>query len=181
VFEEQLLQQRSKIISYIRARVDDPDLSEDVFQDSLLKVLQHAGDLHDAERLVPWFYRIVNNAIADYYRQKGLAARYQPRLALEAELNAEPDERAALCACFQDLLPTLKPEYAALIRRLDLDEAEPKQVAGALGLTRNNLKVRHHRARQALRQRLEETCRMCAEHGCLDCTCQLPAARGASP
>jgi hypothetical protein len=27
-------------------------------------------------------------------------------------------------------------------------------------------------ARQALKQRLEETCRICAVHGCLDCTCQ---------
>ena len=32
--------------------------------------------------------------------------------------------------------------------------------------------VRLHRARKALRLRLEETCRACADHGCLDCTCK---------
>ena len=31
--------------------------------------------------------------------------------------------------------------------------------------------------RQQLRQRLEETCRTCAEHGCLDCTCGRSTAR----
>jgi RNA polymerase sigma-70 factor (ECF subfamily) len=28
-----------------------------------------------------------------------------------------------------------------------------------------------HRARQALRRRLEESCGTCAEHACLDCSC----------
>ena len=44
--------------------------------------------------------------------------------------------------------------------------------ASDLGITPNNLKVRRHRARRALRARLEETCRICAAHGCLDCTCE---------
>lgn len=44
-------------------------------------------------------------------------------------------------------------------------------MAEHLGITRNNLKVRRYRARQQLRERLEETCQACAEQGCLDCTC----------
>jgi RNA polymerase sigma-70 factor (ECF subfamily) len=60
---------------------------------------------------------------------------------------------------------------AALIRQLDLGDASPESVASALGVTPNNLRVRHHRARQQLRERLEQTCRLCARHGCLDCHC----------
>jgi DNA-directed RNA polymerase specialized sigma24 family protein len=77
-----------------------------------------------------------------------------------------------LCECFRELIPTLKPEYAALIERLELAEGDPAEVAGELNISRNNLKVRRHRARQALRERLEQTCRLCAEHACLDCTCK---------
>jgi RNA polymerase sigma-70 factor (ECF subfamily) len=69
------------------------------------------------------------------------------------------------------LIPTLKPEYADLIQRLDLKGEITDEVAAALDLNANNLRVRHHRARQQLRERLEQTCRMCAKHGCLDCTC----------
>lgn len=68
-------------------------------------------------------------------------------------------------------MPTLKPEYAALIEELELTDSDPARVAERLGITLNNLKVRRHRARQALRKRLEETCRTCAEHRCLNCTC----------
>jgi RNA polymerase sigma-70 factor (ECF subfamily) len=72
----------------------------------------------------------------------------------------------------RDLLPTLKPEYAALIDRIELSGEKPETVAGELGITPNNLKVRRHRARAALRTRLVETCRACSRHGCFDCTCR---------
>ena len=81
------------------------------------------------------------------------------------------DDEQVLCACFRELIPALKPDYALLIERLDLANGDSAQVAAELELTPNNLKVRHHRARQALRRRLEESCRLCAKHGCLDCTC----------
>jgi RNA polymerase sigma-70 factor (ECF subfamily) len=31
--------------------------------------------------------------------------------------------------------------------------------------------VRLHRARQALRNNLEQACGVCTKHGCLNCTC----------
>jgi RNA polymerase sigma-70 factor (ECF subfamily) len=69
------------------------------------------------------------------------------------------------------LLPAMNPQYADLIRRLDLNEEAPDTVAASLGITKNNLSVRIHRARQQLKQRLEDNCRVCAKHGCLDCQC----------
>lgn len=41
-----------------------------------------------------------------------------------------------------------------------------------LQLTPNNLTVRLHRARQALRDGLEESCGICSQHGCLNCVCE---------
>jgi RNA polymerase sigma-70 factor (ECF subfamily) len=70
-----------------------------------------------------------------------------------------------------DLIVTLKPEYAEILRRVDLGESRLDSVAAELGITANNATVRLHRARQALRQRLEQMCGVCAHHGCLNCTC----------
>jgi RNA polymerase sigma-70 factor, ECF subfamily len=172
MFEDALIRQQAKLIRYVNSKVGDPDLAEDLFQDSLLKALQNAGDLRDEDRLIPWFYRILNNAVADHYRKREVAGRYLPQLALDSETEPPPAERQALCECFVELIPTLKPEYAAAINRLDLAGDDPARMAAELHISPNNLKVRHHRARQALRQRLEETCRVCAEHSCLDCTCK---------
>ncbi len=169
--ESTLLESRASILRYIRTKVSDPDLAEDVLQDSLLKAFAKAPGLRDEERIVPWFYRIVNNAIIDLYRRRGVASRHVERLAEGTEPTFVPADETAACACLRDVIPTLKPEYAELIEELDLKGGTDAALAERMGITRNNLKVRHHRARTQLRKRLEETCRMCAVHGCLDCTC----------
>lgn len=179
--EETLLAHREKLLNFIRRRVPDPDIAEDVLQDGLLRALQAGGELRDGERLLPWFYRILNNAIVDTYRRRGTEAKYLEAYAENETLlggeSGRPEDEAELCECFRSLLPSLKPEYGELIEKLELSGGDTDQAAQALAerlnISRGNLKVRRHRARQALRQRLEETCRTCAVHGCLDCTCRL--------
>jgi RNA polymerase sigma-70 factor (ECF subfamily) len=170
--EQILLQHQSKLIGFIQKRIPDPDLAQDVLQEGLLKAIRASGELRDEDRLLPWFYQILNHAIIDTYRKQSVEARYLESYARAEELDAFPEDQAELCQCFRALLPSLKPEYAELIERLELQPGTPSQVAQQLNIQPNNLKVRRHRARQALKQRLEETCRTCAVHGCLDCTCQ---------
>jgi RNA polymerase sigma-70 factor (ECF subfamily) len=99
-------------------------------------------------------------------------------MAAEAASESAPDAEieAEICRCFEALLPTMKPEYAALLREVDLNGRRVVDVAAEQGLTANAGTVKLHRARKALRVRLEESCRTCATHGCLDCTCARPQA-----
>lgn len=160
---------RNRLLAYARQKTGDPELAEDVLQESMLKALRSAPKLRDQERLLAWFYRILNNTIIDHFRAQSRKA------ALIAELSVQqPDASldAELCACFVELLPSLKPGEASLIEQLELSGGNPDTIAKRLGVSRSTLKVRRHRARQSLRRRLEETCRVCATHGCLDCTCK---------
>ncbi|HZH03129.1 MAG TPA: sigma factor-like helix-turn-helix DNA-binding protein, partial [Myxococcaceae bacterium] len=70
------------------------------------------------------------------------------------------------------LLPGLKPEYAQMVRQVDLENRPLADVAVELGVTSNNATVRLHRARQALKKQLQRCCGSCAAHGCLDCSCR---------
>ncbi len=170
--ERYYVQNRGRLLAFIRGKVDDETLAEDILQDSLLKALRSGPELEDSEKLVSWLYRIIRNAITDYYRRKGAAQRKAETLALLAdEEEISPGDEAALCGCFEDLLPTLKPEYSELLEAMELGDATVEEMTARLGITANNLKVRRHRARKQLRERLERTCRTCAAHGCLDCTC----------
>jgi RNA polymerase sigma factor (sigma-70 family) len=155
--------------------VSDPDLAEDILQDSLLKALQRAPDLRDHDRLLPWFYQILRNAIIDAYRHQGVERKYTKEISVDEAPAVEMEEMTVLCACFSDLLPTLRPEYRELIQS-ELNEEKHESVARRLGISPSTLKVRRHRARQALRRRLGETCQLCATHGCLDCACQIQQA-----
>ena len=170
--EEQLLQELETFTAFVRGRVGDPHVAADVVQDSLLKAVKSADQLRDEENVVAWFYRILRRTIIDLHRRRAASQRTLDRLEQELSTPPDADEERTVCACVAAIIPTLKPDYAELIRRLDLDEQSAEKVSLALGLNANNLRVRHHRARQQLRERLEQTCRMCATHGCLDCTCQ---------
>lgn len=171
---EELVAMRRQVLAFIRAKVGDPDLAEDILQDSLLKALQSDATLREGDKIVPWFYRIVRNAIIDAYRRSDARTRRADRYALhlESEESLSGDDEEALCECFRVLIPALKDEYREVIEEIDLAGADPDEMARRIGVTRNNLKVRLHRARQRLRAHLEETCRTCARHGCLDCTCR---------
>src|SRR3546814_12915029 len=89
--------------------------------------------------------------------------------ALPADPDAEID--ATVCNCLYRLLPTLKAEYADVIWRADILGEPRDRLAASLGTSLNNVTVRLHRGRKALRMRLEEMCRTCSTHGFLDCRC----------
>lgn len=171
---EALRRERGALLAFIRSRVGDADLAEDLLQDSLLRALEGAANLRDGERVTAWLYGIVRHAITDAYRRRGVRTTAQGALAVEAEIAAEgalaPDDEARLCACVQGLVRTLAPDYARVVEA-DLAGRSADAVAAELGITRTNLKVRRHRAHRQLRERLEQTCRTCAAHGCLDCSC----------
>ena len=91
--------------------------------------------------------------------------------------TSSPEVEAALCHCFEALLPALRPEYSEILRRVDLEGSRPADFAREAGLTANNAMVRLHRARKALRADLQRSCRTCADHGCLDCSCGVRVSR----
>jgi RNA polymerase sigma-70 factor (ECF subfamily) len=88
-------------------------------------------------------------------------------------LAVEPDVETdgTVCACLYKLLPTLKPDYSEVIWRADILGEPRDRIAASLGTTLNNVSVRIHRGRRALKQRLEEMCLTCPVHGFLDCRC----------
>jgi RNA polymerase sigma-70 factor (ECF subfamily) len=169
--EAHLVESRAYLVAYVTSRVGDSDLAEDVVQDSLLKALRSAPDLRHEEKLVPWFRRIVENAISDVYRKRKRKTAALERYRHEREIALRPAEDDALCLCFRALLPTLNGEYRVLIEALELEGRDPDAVAGELGITRNNLNVRRHRARRQLRERLEAMCTACPTHGFHACDC----------
>jgi RNA polymerase sigma-70 factor (ECF subfamily) len=70
------------------------------------------------------------------------------------------------------LAAALKREYAEALQAIDVSGASVKKFAEDRGLSAGNAAVRVFRAREALRKRVTESCGVCAEHGCLDCTCR---------
>jgi RNA polymerase sigma factor (sigma-70 family) len=174
---QRLLENESAFRQFVRRRVGDGVLAEDILQQSLVKAVESSHSLNNEQSALAWFYRILRHAVADYYRSHGAEARRDEALQRELTLSGHHQEppadelQATACACLHGLLPSLHGNYAELIQRIDLDGESQAQVAKELKISRNNLTVRLHRARQSLRASLEDACGICSRHGCLDCNC----------
>ena len=172
-----LLEQESAFRAFLRKRLSDDAVTEDLLQQSLMKAVERYHDLQKSDSAISWFYRILRNALVDYYRSHAADHRkveglHQEMIAAgEDKVPALDEMRPAICTCLGPLLKDMRPAYAHLLERVDIKGESPATVAKDLKLTANNLTVRLHRARQALRASLEQACGICTKHGCLNCTC----------
>ena len=172
----QLLEQRQKFVAFVRKQVSSSADAEDIVQAAFARLVEKADTIDDHESVVAWFYRVLRNAIVDYYRRRATRDRGNEELALELariekEFAYDPAERNSLCQCLWPVLENLKPEYRDALRLVDIEEHSLRELAEASGISENNAAVRVHRARQALRKQVQVTCGTCATHGCVDCRC----------
>src|SRR5579884_281119 len=77
---ETILRERARFHRFLTARVGDDATAEDLLQDSLLRAIEQNRSLRRGESAVPWFYRILRNAVVDHFRKKGSESRRAERL-----------------------------------------------------------------------------------------------------
>jgi RNA polymerase sigma factor (sigma-70 family) len=169
-----LVENHRRFLAFLERRVGSRESAEDILQDAFVRGLDRARTVRNEKSIVAWFYRLLRNALVDHYRRGAAEERalaYVAGTAVEAEPGPDEALHNEVCACVSALVKTLKPEYAAAVQRVDLDGATVTAFASEVGITANNAAVRLHRAHEALRRQLTQSCGTCATHGCLDCDC----------
>jgi RNA polymerase sigma factor (sigma-70 family) len=175
-----LAESHHALLRFLTRRLGSPEEAEEVLSTFYVRSLSRASDIRNLQSLRGWLRRVLETTIADYYRKRAAFRKAEVELD-EARTASRSDTEGSdrtICTCFYKLLPTLKPEYAEVIRRVDLQKKSREKVATSLGTTVNNLTVRLHRARSALRRRLEQTCLTCPIHGFFDCCCDYARRMG---
>ncbi|MGC3996406.1 MAG: sigma-70 family RNA polymerase sigma factor [Anaeromyxobacter sp.] len=167
-----LLEGRRRFLAFLARRLGSEAAAEEVLQGAYVRALESAPATFDEEGAVRWFFRVLRNALIDRARRTDSEQRALSADAAEAPQALDPEWERAVCGCIESALAGVKDDYAILVRRVDLEGASVSDVARQVGVTPNNASVRLHRARRALRERLEGLCGACAAHGCLDCSCR---------
>lgn len=164
-------------LAFIQRRVGDRATAEEILQDAFVRSMDRFDTVR--ETAIGWFYRVLRNAIIDHHRRRAAAERRHEAFAREEQLgDDDPELQRVVCRCVAQLAQTLKPEYAAALRRVEVDGLSVKDYAEEAGISSNNAGVRIFRAREALRKQVARSCGTCATHGCLDCTCDQSRGAG---
>jgi RNA polymerase sigma-70 factor (ECF subfamily) len=169
-----LVANHREFLAFVQKRVGDRATAEEILQDAFVRSMDKFDTVR--ETAVGWFYRVLRNAIIDHHRRNAAAERRNEAYAREPEHDDELER--VVCKCVGQLAETLKPEYAAALRRVEVDGVSVKDYADEAGISSNNAGVRIFRAREALRKQVARSCGTCATHGCIDCTCEQSAGHG---
>jgi RNA polymerase sigma factor (sigma-70 family) len=162
-------ERRAEFLGFVRKRVRSGADAEDLLQQALIRAAEKLDGLRSCDRAEAWFYRILRNTIADHHA--AWATREAKLELLAREASAASPEDAADCACSLGLLEDIRPEYAAIVRRIDIEGEPLADAAARLGITVGNAKVRLHRARKVLREELLRRCGTDSSRACQDCSC----------
>ncbi|MBW4985262.1 sigma-70 family RNA polymerase sigma factor [Mameliella sp. CS4] len=168
-----LIEGRRAFLGFLAKRLGNRADAEDVLQDFCIRVLTRKDQLRDVERMDAWLYTVLRSTLNDHYRKGNRRNRLAAAAVCEPEewVADAPTQMARLCTCHGGLISELRPADAELIRRIDFGEEDRGMVAADLGLSRNALGVRLHRARTALRDALTTHCGKCCQDDRDDCYC----------
>ena len=165
---------RSKIFRYSFMMCGHREDAEEVSQETLLKVFESFDQLREPERVKAWVFRIAKNACL-MKRRKSVFAPSQ-ELSLDQFLPASDDDgghrklqiadwselpdtqvlRAELRDVLSRAIAGLPEIYRGVILLRDVEELSTEETAAALDVSLEVVKTRLHRARLAIRQKLDE-------------------------
>ncbi|WP_291114595.1 RNA polymerase sigma factor [Flavobacterium sp. UBA6135] len=62
---------QSKIYGFIYSKISDRDVSDDIFQDTFIKVIKtlKSNSYNEEGKFLPWVMRIAHNLVVDHYRR----------------------------------------------------------------------------------------------------------------
>lgn len=169
-FERLVREQSPRLLGVIRRIVRHDEDAHEALQDAFLSAFKALERFEGASGLATWLHRIAINAALMKLRAK----RRRPELALDDLLPkfdddghavelAEPWQadavelaaRAESRETVREQIEQLPDNYRVVLLLRDLEELSTEEVARLLEVTPNAVKIRVHRARQALRTLLD--------------------------
>jgi RNA polymerase sigma-70 factor, ECF subfamily len=137
------------LFRYARGMGIDRDTAADLVQDALVKAYTRLAQCRDREHFRAWLFRVFRNLLLDHARD--VRRRVVPLDAVRERAAPEAGEaelRAALAGALAALPPTLREAF--LLKHQQ--EYSYEEMAEILDASVSALKMRVHRAREALRE-----------------------------
>lgn len=164
---------QTKVFQYSLLMCGHREDAEEVAQDTLLKVFENFDQLREPERVRGWVFRIAKNACL-MKRRKSLFAPAQ-EISLEdtgpgsagdgnemrlqlADWSELPDAqllRSELKSVLDKAIAELPEIYRAVVLLRDVEELPTADTAEILGVSEEVVKTRLHRARLAIRSKVD--------------------------
>ena len=136
--------------------------AEEVAQDVFIKAYKYLADFRGASRFTTWLYTIVNNTCISFLRKKKLDIHsldnekvFELADNQDSGLRANLIEQKSKLGMVNEAIGLLNPDDAKILTLFYKAEQSLDETAQILGIEMNAAKVRLHRARIRLKEKME--------------------------
>ncbi|MBN1817283.1 MAG: sigma-70 family RNA polymerase sigma factor [Sedimentisphaerales bacterium] len=163
--EELTLRVQPRLRSFFMRHLPDPELAEELLQETLLRMLQSLSRLRDVKVFWPWLYRIAHNQIRNHFRDRsrhatvwfsGMEPNHLDGLLHDDSHNAgrsllKRELKEQLCKA----VTQLKKLPRAIVSMRYYEDLSYAQISDRLGCTEINARASFSRAKKVLRRQLK--------------------------
>lgn len=146
-------------LRYTENREDAEEISQDVF----VKAFRSLKDFRGDSKFTTWLYTIVTTSSITFLRKKKLQTHsldnehvFELADSQDSGMRANQVEQKSRSAMVNDAIRMLGPEDAQIITLFYKGEQSLEEISQIMGIEPNAAKVRLHRARQRLREKMEK-------------------------
>ena len=135
---------------YVFKYTQNKQFTEDIVQDSLLKVYKSCCSDREVRNVRSWLFQIAYHAMIDAMRQ----AKKEPVISQRQALDHNSDIYQELSVYLEPLIDFLPKKYAVPLKMADLQSLKLQAIADQLGLSLTAVKSRVSRARKMLKSEI---------------------------
>ena len=150
---EQLLTENYRALErYIKFRISDKAIADDLVQDICLTVLTHGGSLRHPESFRPWLYRIARNRLNDLWRSPSREIQTDKMDCIGGRAHGLTHHEAV-----SETLARLRDDDRRLLMLCYMSDITQKEAAERLGIPLGTLKTRLTAAKKRFREQYPYT------------------------
>jgi len=151
---------RERLYAYVYRYTLADDLTHDIVQESILKMLEALGELREANQFWPWLYKIALNKIRLHHR-KEQRNRTIPDPDMNQGRNHKDSQEVIAGVVYQEFRETvfaamrdLKPEHRSVINMRCYDQMQYSEIAKVIGCSEFAAQKLFFRAKKSLKKQL---------------------------
>ena len=151
-FEVLLNRHKNRVFAFIMSKIKNKDLSEDIFQDTYVKVVNslQKGKYNEEGKFLPWVMRIAHNLVIDHFRKQKKMQMIRSNndfdifdVIKDSKINA--DEKLIKDQIFSDLnslIDKLPSDQKEVLKMRYYEELSFKKIAEHFDISINTALVR---------------------------------------
>jgi RNA polymerase sigma-70 factor (ECF subfamily) len=151
------------LFAYLCRLTSNFDIAEDLTQDVLLEMVRSIRNLRQPSCFWGWLYRIAFNQFQSYYRrhkirqsaeQTLIAHLIQQQQSRQDQPGPSQCRQSELSGAVFTAIQRLEHQNQSILKLRCFDQRTYVDIADAFDTSENNIRVRFHRAKQALKKEL---------------------------